>query len=330
MSTSGGVDLSHLIGGQHAQPGAEPGAAHHTSTAASVSPVAGAAAAPSSAPTEQVVDVPSLVFDITDDTIEQALQLSQVVPVVIDLWAEWCGPCTQLSPVIEAVTREFGGRLVLGKVDVDRNPRLQAAFQVQSIPAVVALLGGRPVPLFQGAQPEAQVRQVFEQLLELAPTQGVTGRANALDTDSDAAAAASPVNPEHEAALAALEAGDLDTAVSEYEAVLKRAPGDDEARAALAQVKLLQRLQAGSADEIRAAAADAPDDVEAQLRAADLDISGGHIEDAYLRVLDLFARADGDDRTVVQERLLELFEVVGTSDPRTVAARRRFTSLLFS
>lgn len=317
----GAVDLSHLAA-----------AAQHRASAPD-----GAPGAASGGPT---VDVPSLVLDLTEQSFEQAMQLSGVVPVVVDLWAEWCQPCKTLGPILEKVTQELAGRVLLAKVDVDANPGLAQAFQAQSIPTVVALVAGRPVPLFQGAVPEQQVREVFAQLLQLAEQQGVTGRLNAPDAagGADEAAPEEPaVNPAHAEALAAIERGDYAAAVEAYEQVLAKAPADHEARAALVQVRLLHRLEGASADEIRAAAAEAPDDVAAQLRVADLDVSGGHVEDAFLRLLDLFAartaHGQGDDaereRTEIRERLLELFEVVGPADPRVAAARARLANLLY-
>lgn len=311
----GGVDLSHLA--NQGQPTQAPGA-----------PAGGQSAA-------QVVDIPAVVFDLTDATFEQAMQLSSVVPVVIDLWAEWCQPCKTLSPVLEKVTRQSGGQLVLAKVDVDANPGLAQAFQAQSIPTIVALVGGRPVPLFQGAVPEAQVREVFVQLLQLGAEQGVTGRVNAPDLEGDVAGEPqAPTEPEvpeaHKPALEALERGDYEAAAAAYHDVLAKAPRDAEAKAALAQVNLLLRLQGSTADGIRAAAAEQPGDVSAQLAVADLDLSGGHVEDALLRLLELFAdRADADERTAIRERLLDYFEVIGASDPRVVAARGRLASLLY-
>lgn len=323
----GGIDLSHL-----AARGAQPGAP--ASPAAAGAP-GGAEAGPGAGPAAgQVVDVPSLVLDVTDATFEQIAQLSGVVPVVFDLWAEWCQPCKTLGPVLEKVTRELGGRLLLAKVDVDANPGLAQAFQAQSIPTVVAMVGGRPVPLFQGAVPEAQVREVFGQLLQLAEQNGVTGRLSAPDADAAGDPAdAEPAEPQipaaHVPAVEAAERGDYDTAVTEWKAVLAKSPADAEARAALVQVQLLQRLQGRSADEIRRAAGDAPTDVDAQLAVADLDVSGGHVEDAFLRLLELFPRADDAGRTAIRERLLELFEVVGVADPRVSAARGRLANLLY-
>ncbi|GAB2569947.1 tetratricopeptide repeat protein [Leucobacter ruminantium] len=317
----GGIDLSHLASRGQPQPGAAP---------ASV----GGSGAGGDAGTGQTVDVPSLVLDVTDATFEQIAQLSAVVPIVFDLWAEWCEPCKTLSPVIEQVTRELEGRVLLAKVDVDANPGLAQAFQAQSIPTVVALVGGRPVPLFQGAVPIAQVREFFGQLVQLAEQHGVNGRVSAPEGAGEGETTEAPAEPEvpeaHRAAIEAAERGDFAAAVSEWEAVLAKAPADATARAALVQMKLLQRLDGLTADAIRGAAAADPADVDAQLRVADLDVSGGHVEDAFLRLLDLFAASsDADDRSRIRERLLELFEVVGVSDPRVAAARGRLANLLY-
>lgn len=320
----GGVDLSHLA--------AKPQSSEQ-STAGGLSPQAtpAAGAAGAAGAGEQVVPVPSLVLDVTDQTFEQVAQLSAVVPVVFDLWAEWCGPCKQLGPLIEKVTTELAGKVLLAKVDVDANPALAQAFQAQSIPTVVALLGGRPVPLFQGALPEAQVRAAFEQLLQLAQQVGVTGRVRADDAGADAEKPAEPEIPAaHLPAVEAAERGDYETAIAEWKKVLQHAPADQIAHASLAQVQLLHRLQGKTADEIRQAGAASPHDLEAQLGVADLDVAGGHVEDAFLRLLDLFKQsAEQDVRTRIRERLLELFEVVGVTDPRVVAARRQLANLLY-
>ncbi len=316
--SGGAVDLSHLAS---ASPQAGAGA-----------PAAPATSAGPGQPSRgQVVDVPSLVFDMTDQTFEQIVQLSAVVPIVVDLWAEWCQPCKTLGPILEKVTAELGGRLVLAKVDVDANPGLAQAFQAQSIPTVVALVGGRPVPLFQGAVPEQQVREVFGQLLQLAAQQGVNGMANAPDAGEAGEPAEPQVNPAHAEALEAIERGDYGAAVEAYEQVLLKAPADHEARAALTQVKLLNRLQHVDAEAARQRAAAEPMNPEAQFVVADLDVSGGHVEDAFLRLLDLFAALDADDaqRAAVRERLVELFDVVGASDPRVAAARTRLANLLY-
>lgn len=272
-----------------------------------------------------------VVMDVTDQMFQQVLELSQQVPVVVDLWAEWCEPCKQLSPVIEKVTRELRGRVVLAKVDVDQNPQIQQAFQAQSIPMVVALVGGRPVPLFNGAVPEQQVREVFGQLLEVAAQQGVTGTIPVDEAPDEAAAAPEepPLPPLHQEAYDAIQRGDNAAAIDAYERALKENPRDAEASAGLAQVRLLHRIEDLDLQTARQAAADRPEDLDAQLAVADMDVAGGHVEDAFDRLLDVFAATVGDDRTRVKDRLLEIFELVGQADPRVTSARTRLTNLLF-
>lgn len=307
--SGGAVDLSHLASRGAQQPGAQQGA-----------PGGG-----------QTVDVPAAVFDVTDQSFEQAAQLSGVVPVVLMLGINGDADCDALAPVLEQEVRGLNGQMVLGFIDVSTSPGLAGAFQAQAVPTVVALVAGRPVPLFQGAAAQEQIRELFGQLLQLAAQQGVAGRVSAPDLgEASAVPSEPPVNPAHAEALEAIERGDFAAAVQAYEHVLLKAPADHEARAALVQVRLLDRLQGFSAGEIRDAAAAAPQGVAEQLRVADLDVSGGHIEDAFLRLLELFSASDdADARTQIRERLLELFEVVGQADPRVAAARTRLANLLY-
>lgn len=317
----GGVDLSHLAARGQAGAAGAPGAP----AAGGPSAAAGGAGADS-----RVVDVPSLVMDVTDAAFESVAQLSSIVPVVFVLGASWSEPAQALTPVLEEITRELDGRAMLARVDVDASPGLAQAFQAETVPSVVALVGGRPVPLFQGVQPEPQVRELFVQLLQLAEQHGVVGRVSAPDAGDEPAVPAEPQIPEaHLAAVEAGERGDFAGAIAEWEAVLAKAPADAAARAALVQMRLLHRLSGHSADDIRSAAAAAPTGVPEQLAVADLDVSGGHIEDAFLRLLELFAASDPEDRAVIRERLLELFEVVGVADPRVIAARGRLANLLY-
>lgn len=270
----------------------------------------------------------------TDSNFASVMELSQQVPIVVDLWATWCQPCTQLTPILEKLVREYAGRIVLAKVDVDANPGLAQAFQAQSIPTVAALLGGQVVPMFTGAIPEAQVREVFEQLLQVAAQNGITGQVPVGEAAEGGEAGesvqpAAPLPPHHQAAFDAIEAGDFTAAAAAYRQALAENPRDAEASAGLAQVNLLGRLQGKTLDAIRNAAAAAPQDVDAQLDVADLDLSGGHIDDAFDRLLTLFAAASSDDKTRIRERLLELFEVVGVTDERVTAARSRLAQLLY-
>lgn len=323
----GGIDLSHLAGAQRA-----PQAGGTSAAGGAAGPGGGPVAQDPQAAPGGPVPVPDLVLDATDATFESIAQLSAVVPVILHLWSPRSEASAALGRVIETVVREQDGALLLARVDADANPGLAQALQAQAVPTDVALVGGRPVPLFQGDMPEPQLRELIAQLLQLAQQSGVSGRveAQAPSDDTDADAPAEPQTPpEHLAAVEAAERGDFDTAVAEWEAVLQRAPADKVAQAALVQMRLLQRLQGKGASEIREAAAAAPADVDAQLLVADLDVSGGHVEDAFLRVLDLFQNAEEDDRERIKARLLELFEVVGVSDARVAAARTRLANLLY-
>lgn len=285
-------------------------------------------AAPAAAPGAESADV---VVDVTDESFGEIVELSRSVPVVVDLWAEWCGPCKQLSPIIEKVTREQRGRVVLAKVDVDANPQIAQAFRAQSIPMVVALLGGQPVPMFTGAVPEEQVREVFARLLEVAAQNGISGSVPVDDAERPAAEEPeqAPLPPLHAEAFEAIEAGDYARAITAYERALAENPRDDDAKAGLGQVRLLHRVQGLDLQQVRAAAAAAPDDVDAQFQVADLDLAGGHVDDAFGRLLDLFAASGPEQRTRIRERLVELFELIGAADPRVASARTRLTSLLF-
>ena len=279
------------------------------------------------APTPGVADV---VVDATDETFGQILELSRTVPVVVDLWAEWCGPCKQLSPIIEKVTRELGGRVLLAKVDVDANPQLAQSFRAQSIPMVVALIAGQPVPMFTGAVPEQQVRDVFAQLLQVAAQNGVTGSLSVGDaTDAPDAPEEPELPPLHAEAFAAIEIGDYAAAIRAYEKALAENPRDEDALAGLGQVRLLDRVQGLDLQAARAAAAEGPLDIQAQFDVADLDLAGGHVDDAFGRLLELFSQLPSDQRTPVKERLIELFGLIGAGDPRVVSARNRLSSLLF-
>lgn len=276
--------------------------------------------------------VPDVVVDVSDATFEATvLKTSLTVPVIIDLWAEWCGPCKQLSPILEKLTREYDGRVLLAKVDVDANPQLSAVFQVQSIPSVFAVLKGQPVPLFQGAIPEAQVRQVLDQLLQVAATNGVSGRLDVRGpTEGGPAAEPEPAHDSrYDAAADAIERGDFAAAADAYRSMLAESPADPDAKAGLAQVELLQRVATADPAAARRAADADPADVAAQLTAADMDLADGKVEDAFSRLVDTVRRVSGDDRDQVRARLLELFEIVGAADPLVAKARSSLASALF-
>jgi putative thioredoxin len=237
--------------------------------------------------------------------------------------------------VLERLAEEYDGGFLLGKVDVDANPMLAQQFQIQGIPAVMAVVAGQLVPLFQGAEPEPRVRQVLDQLIQVAAQRfGITGvpgaGAGAADgEDGPAARPAAPEDPLLDAAQEALDRGDLGGAIQAYRNVLSDRPGNLEAKIGLAQAELLQRVSGKDPQAVRKAAADAPKDVEAQIDAADLDMVGGHVEDALDRLVQTVARTAGEDRDTARKHLLELFEVVGGDDPRVTAARGALARVLF-
>jgi len=328
LDLRGAVDLSGLA--RRPQPpaaGAGPsGAAAATAPAGPGAPSAPGAPGEPGAPAAGAAPV---VVDVTEELFGSLVQLSDDVPVVVDLRSARSAASDQLSPVLERLAREHGGRFLLARVDVDASPQIAQAFGVQSVPSVVAVLRGQPVPLFQGAVPEAQVRAVLEQVLAMAEANGVTGRVPGAAAGVVEEAAEAPLPPLHQEAYDAIERDDLDGAADAYRRALAESPADDMARAGLAQVGLLQRTRGADLGAARAAAAAAPTDVEAQLLVADLDVLGGHVEDAIARLVDLVRVSGADDRERVRLHLIDLFEVVGTDDPRVAAGRRSLAAALF-
>ncbi|TDD64085.1 tetratricopeptide repeat protein [Jiangella aurantiaca] len=275
------------------------------------------------------------VIEVTEATFQsEVLTRSMSVPVVIDFWATWCEPCKTLSPILERLAAQYEGRFVLAKIDVDANQAIAQAAQVQSIPTVVAVLRGQLVPLFQGAIPEAQAKQVIDQLLQMAVANGVAGRSDPIPgaggpATAEDEVAEEPVDPRFEAAYDAINAGDFDKAAEAYQQVLAESPADAEAKAGLAQVELLRRT-AGVDAAATVAAADAnPTDVDTQLLAADIEVVSGQVDKAFDRLIGTVRRVFGDDRERVRVRVVELFDIVGGSDPRVVKARSALASALF-
>ncbi|MGA5192310.1 tetratricopeptide repeat protein [Streptomyces exfoliatus] len=277
----------------------------------------------------------ALVIDVDEAGFERdVLQRSAEVPLVLDFWAEWCEPCKQLGPLLERLAVEYNGRFLLAKIDVDANQMLMQQFGIQGIPAVFAVVAGQALPLFQGAVPEAQIRETLDQLIQIGEERfGLTGIA--VDADASKGAPAverqvvGPYDALLEAALSALDAGDLAGAVQAYKNVLADDPAHPEAKLGLAQAELLARVQDLDPGVVRKNAAENPADVTAQIAAADLDLVGGHVQDAFGRLVETVRRTAGEDRDAARLRLLELFEVIGAEDPRVTAARQALARVLF-
>jgi putative thioredoxin len=259
------------------------------------------------------------------DVIERSLQ----APVVVELYSPRSQGSNALGAVLAQLSTEYAGKFLLARIDVDANPQVAQAFGVQAVPVVIAILRGQPVPLFQGVLGEPEVRQYLDQLLTVAVANGITGRAEPVGpVGEDASQEEEAPNPRYEKAENALGAGDLDGAIAAYEELLKETPNDAEAKSGLARVQLVKRTQDVPAD-VRTRAADNPADVEAQLLVADVDLMGGHVDDAFARLISTVQATAGDDRNTVRLHLLELFEVVGADDERVIKARRRLMAALF-
>ena len=284
-----------------------------------------------------------VVIEVTEETFNtDVVERSRTTPVIIDLWAEWCGPCKQLSPVLEKLAAEADGQWILAKVDVDANPQLSAALQVQSIPMVVAVLGGQLVDGFLGAMPEAQVRQWIGQVLAVAEKMGMqlsapaAADADDLEGDADIAAAADAdvppmpgLPPAYAEARAAMERGDLDGAAKAFEQELAANPADPVAKTGLAQVNLIRRVTSYDQAQARRDAAERPGDVAAQARVADIEIANGRIEEAFNRLLGVVRRTSGEERDQARVHLVSLFELLPPNDPQVKKARSALSALLF-
>jgi putative thioredoxin len=250
------------------------------------------------------------VIDVTEATFNaEVVERSRSVPVVVDFWAEWCGPCKQLSPVLERLAAEANGSWVLAKIDVDANPRLAQAAGVQGIPAVKAIVDGAVVSEFTGAQPEANVRRWLAAL--------------------GAGPADEAIHPGLIAASDAAERGDLEGAADAFRRVLAEEPANAEASAGLATIELLQRSTTQDEAELRRRLQADPGDVAAACGLADVELLRGEAGAAFDRLVDLVRRSSGPDRDTAREHLLALLLTMPPDEPIVLAARRGLANALF-
>jgi putative thioredoxin len=280
-------------------------------------------AKPAAAPAP--VSTSAHVFNATEaDFEETVLRRSLQVPVLVDFWAEWCGPCKTLSPILEKLAEEGAGSWVLAKVDVDANQALSNQLQIQSIPTVFLALGGRLVPGFQGALPERDLRDFLAQVMAAAKQAGLPGVEGAPSEVLEP-----PADPALLAAEDAMAGGDYDAAIAAFDAILRERPADADAQVGRAWAALLQRASHLDPASVLAAADGAPDDVQAQLSAADVQVLSDQIQEAIDRLIGFVQRASGDDRDIARQHLLALFSVLDPEDERIVKGRRSLTNALY-
>lgn len=290
-----------------------------------------------------------MVVEVADAQAFSSLVSASVrYPVIIALYsASQPGTRTPVDELATAV-RAQGGKIQLGAVDIDRVPEVAQAFaqlgqqvaQQGQLPpgtqvTTVAFLQGQPMPLPPLPDADAAT-QLVDELLKVAVANGIAGRVpdpgadeGAQDDAEGEGAEEAPLSPELQQAYDAIEAGDYAGAVTAYESALAKNPADEEARLGLGQVKLLQRTEGLDATAVRADAAADPSNLTLAIQVADLDVLGGHVEDAFSRLVDLVRTTSGDERNAVREHLVGLFDIVGASDPRVKKARTALMSALY-
>lgn len=321
FSRPGAIDLSALKRPAPSAPPAGPGG-----------PGAPATGAPAGGAPTAAAGGSSYAVEVTEQNFQTVIESSMTAPVLLVFYSRTRMPESgQLADDLAVVSGEFEGRFLAGLVDIDAAPQIAQAMQIPSIPLVVAVLDGRPAPLLQDAVPIEELRAALTQVMQQLTAQGMTGRHQPLHAVAgpDDGAEEPPVDPRYAAAQDALGEGDIDRAVAEYQKLVDANPADAEAAAGLAMAKVLQRTQGVDLNEARAAGAANPDDVDAQTMVADLDMLGGHVEDAFARLVELVRRTSGDERNAAREHLLGLFAAVGNDDPRVVRGRQALASALF-
>lgn len=267
--------------------------------------------------------------NVNEQNLQSIVEASMTAPVLLVFYSRSRMPESgQLADDLAALSGEFEGRYLVGLVDIDAAPQIAQAMQIPSIPLVVAFVDSRPMPLLQDVVPLEELRTALTQIGQQLTAQGVTGRHQPRGS-APAEGETEQVDPRYAAAQDALGEGDIDRALAEYQKLIDANPADAEAAAGLAMAKVLQRTLGVDLNAARAAAAEAPDDVDAQTLVADLDLLGGHVEDAFNRLVALVARTAGADRARARDHLLELFAAVGNDDERVLRGRQNLASALF-
>ena len=312
------------------QPFSRPGAIDLSALKRPAAPAPGAPVPGGAAP---AAGGSSYSVTVTEENFQGTVEASMTAPVLLVFFSRTRMPESgQLADDMAALSGEFEGRFLVGLVDIDAAPSIAQAMQIPSVPLVVAVVDGRPMPLLQDALPREELRQALTQVAQQLTAQGIAGRHQPRSAQPGAEEAAPDepaVDPRYAPAQAALEADDIEGAVAEYQKLVDANPADAEAAAGLAMATLLLRTRGVDLQAAREAAAARPDDVDAQTMVADLDLLGGHVEDAFARLVELVRRTSGDERDAAREHLLGLFGAVGNDDPRVLRGRQALASALF-
>ena len=307
FSRPGAVDLSALKRPATPPPGSAPGA-----------------------PTGGPAGAGSYSVELNEQNFQAEMQGATNAPVVLVFYSAQMPASVTLAQDLDTLADEFEGRFLLGKVDVDAAPGIAQALQIPSVPLVALAMGGQLAPLLQDAPPLEELRALLGQVLQAAAAQGMTGRGQprgAALVEEDGAE--EQVDPRYAPAQDALAEGDIDRAVAEYQKLVDANPADVEAAGGLAMAQVLQRTVGADPQAVRSAAAENPDDVASQTLAADLDLLGGHVDDAFGRLIELVRRTSGDERDQARTHLLGLFAAVGNDDPRVLKGRQNLANALF-
>ncbi len=267
---------------------------------------------------------------VTEHGLQQLVADSQQVPTLLVVMSARVPQMDTFMSALRTKVDARGGAVRLATVDADTQPRVAMALQVQQLPSLLLMLLGQVQPIANALLPEEEIDNLLDQIIDVARQQGMTlPEGDAEGAAEGTAEEEKPLPPLLAEAMDLIQQGDLDGSVERFEKHLQQTPGDPEAKAGLATVRLMRRTQGVDLGAAREAAATNPGDLEAQMRAADMDMLGGHVEDAFSRLLDQLRGADPETKETVRARLLELFDMAGPTDPRVAAARKRLANLLF-
>jgi putative thioredoxin len=263
-------------------------------------------------------DVPLPGLEVTVENLNSdILPLSLVRPVIVLMWSPRSVESQEMLNTLGKLESQYQAKWSLARVNIDTHPEIAQAFQTKNVPYAVAIIAEQMVPLFEQAYPEAQVRLVIDKVLTLSAQQGI------------GEAPVEQVEPEEEEAMLALESGNYAAAEVAYKKWLSRKPNESLAKLGLAQTQLLMRTEGLELNKIVEESEKSPQDIDLQLKAADIEIVNGGVEAAFSRLLTLIKNSTGDDRNKVKTHLLNLFALVDQADPRLVSARKELASSIF-